>query len=109
MNVRFTIYHVLTSNNIPNAVAESIKHRIPHVEGLAFKFQLSQINDLLNVYLSLPNLLLGTNRIAQGQVCTISGQYDSVCHGASSMVSLPGQNYRFAMSVHCHELLAILI
>ena len=44
-----------------------------HVEGRELKSWLSQTNDLQNLPLSLPSLVLGINRIGQGLVSTVSG------------------------------------
>ena len=47
--------------------------RASYVEGRELEIRPSQINDLLNLYLSLPSQALSINKIGQGLVGSVSG------------------------------------
>ena len=64
-------------------------------EGQEFEFQLSQADDLPNVFLSLATLALCITRREQGLVGSASGNWV----GYQVMV----QNYIVAMRVHYHK------
>ena len=57
----------------PNTVSESVERRPLLQEDREFGSWSSQINDLANLYLSLPSLTLGINRLEQGLVSSVRG------------------------------------
>ena len=91
-------------------MAESLGIQASYLEGREFDSQSSQTDDLYNLYLSLPSLALGINRIGQGMVRSELAQHqDNVTERRNQVIVPVGQHYEVTISVHWRRFVPFLI